>query len=633
MPENEDIFSAHEIGPEKPKRKAVPRKKAVSPEKKLEKDKKIKMEKELEAIYEDSNGKIPNMRVIQKRKHHPIVKGIFYLLFFGALLAATAWAGFFYLPGKNTGANQQLSLDIKGPVEITVGATTTYVIRYENKENVALKGAVLTINYPDGFAYLESNIKPNNSGATEWRLGDIKPHESGEVKITGQNYGALNQEKSWRALVNYTPENFQTELQKIVTLATKITDSPFDISISGPDKAAIGDDAEYTFTITKKTAWQPNALYLRPGLPANFYITSSSPVIGKDGLWRIKAAATSTTSSDEMVFVAIGKFTDQNSTIEETTSTKILAELQLPYGLDNRIFNIGNAEINTELTKSSQTFSLAINGVMGDSSSRPGDTLNITLYVKNSGKDSLKNANLKLAFEAPALKKQSALNWAGIEDKLDGTILGEQVSDAIRRGTITWTAKELLALAELKPNQEITVDIRLPIRTTESFDMSSLTEFNIKSIAELVYKDKTGAEKSLSSNPVAITLNSDLALEVRDSVADDGGREIQWVLSNSFHPLKNIELTATVFGDAEFIAPAETPAGTVTFDQDLKQISWKIAEMPESVDVLALPFTVKVKTVNSTQNTLISKVKVKADDTVSGKTMEFMGDEIPMKTE
>jgi hypothetical protein len=55
--------------------------------------------------------------------------------------------------------------------------------------------------------------------------------------------------------------------------------------------------------------------------------------------------------------------------------------------------------------------------------------------------------------------------------------------------------------------------------------------------------------------------------------------------------------------------------------------------MPESVDVLALPFTVKIKTANPTQNTLISKVKVKADDTVSGKTMEFMGDEIPMKAE
>ncbi|MCX6781692.1 MAG: hypothetical protein NTW66_01020 [Candidatus Magasanikbacteria bacterium] len=634
MPENDENFSAHTIGTEKPKRKVAPRKKIAITEKRLEKDKKIKIEKELVSIYEDSSGKIPNMHEIKKRKHHPIVKGVFYLLFIGAIMAAAAWAGFFYLPGKNTGSEQQLSLDIKGPVEITVGATTTYVISFENKENIQLNGAVLTVNYPDGFAYLESNIKPDNGGATEWRLGDLKPHETGEIKITGQNYGALNQEKSWRALVNYMPENFQSELQVIATLSTKITDSPFDISISGPDKAIIGDEAKYSFKVIKKTSWLPAKFYLRPSLPANFYVTSSTPPIDKDGTWRIKSESpTSTTSTNELIFSIIGKYTDQNVNLEENTSTIITAELQLPYGLDNRIFEIGRAELATELIKSSQTFSLAINGAMIDTASRPGDTLNVTLYVKNTGKDSLKNASLKLSFDAPALKRQSALNWAAVEDKLEGNIVGEQVSDTIRRGTITWTSQNLPSLNELKPGQEATVDIRLPIRSTDNFDMSNLAEFTIKAIAEIVYKDKLGAEKSLSSNPIAIILNSDLSLEVRDSTSAENERDIQWILSNSFHPLKNIELTATLFGDANFIPPSVAPAGSVSFDADLKQISWKISEMPESVDILALPFSVNINKINPTQNTLISKVKVRAEDAVSGKTIEFMGDEIPMKAE
>ncbi len=634
MPENHDNFLAHEIGSDKPKRKSAPRKKVLTDEKRLEKDKKNKIEKELISIYEDSSGKIPNMKEIKKRKHHPVIKGVFYLLFIGAIMAAAAWAGFFYLPGKNIGTNQQLSLDIKGPVELTVGATTTYVIQFENNENITLNNAILTVNYPDGFAYLESNIKPDNGGATEWNLGNLKPHETGEIKITGQNYGELEQEKSWRVFVNYTPENFQSELQKIATLSTKITESPLVLSISGPDKATIGDDAIYIFKIVNKTAWQPEKLNLRPSLPANFYITSSSPAIDKDGIWHIKpTSSTSTTNTNEIIFSVYGKYSDPTMKIEESSSTKITAELQMPYGIDNRIFSIGSAELITELAKSNQTFSLAINGVMGDSSSRPSDTLNITLYIKNTGKDSLKSASLKLTLEAPALKRQSALNWALIDDKLDGTIIGEQVNDALRRGIITWNSKNIPTLGDFKPGQEISVDVRLPIHDTENFDMSSLTEYVIKTMAEILYKDKAGAEKSLTSNPVAITLNSDIALEVRDSVIAENDRNIQWILTNSFHPLKNVELSATIFGDATFTASADAPAGTVSYDPELKKITWKIETMPESVDVLALPFSVKINTVNPTQATLISKVRVKADDTISGQTIEFMGDEVPMKFE
>ena len=50
--------------------------------------------------------------------------------------------------------------------------------------------------------------------------------------------------------------------------------------------------------------------------------------------------------------------------------------------------------------------------------------------------------------------------------------------------------------------------------------------------------------------------------------------------------------------------------------------------MPESVDTLALPFTVKINAKNPTQNTLVSKIRVKALDAVTNQTIEFMGDEV-----
>ena len=131
----------------------------------------------------------------------------------------------------------------------------------------------------------------------------------------------------------------------------------------------------------------------------------------------------------------------------------------------------------------------------------------------------------------------------------------------------------------------------------------------------------------MAGNPINITLNSNLALDVRDSINDENDHEISWVLTNDFHALKNLELSASLYGDIS-VTLGTAPAGEVKYDENEKKITWAIPEMPESVDTLALPFTVKINAKNPTQNTLVSKIRVKALDAVTNQTIEFMGDEV-----
>lgn len=630
----EENFSAHPVGDENPKRKrVVRRRKAQSSEDQMEEKKMKRIDQELKSIYEDTGGRIPNMRVIKKRKKHPVLRAIFSLLILGGLLAAAAWAGFFYLPNKQRITANNLNLTIDGPAELTIDATSTYIIRWENKQETNISSAVVTVNYPEGFVFLESSLPPENAGATEWQLGKIQAGGEGELKITGKNYGAINQQKSWRIFLNYRPENFASELQEMISLTTKIASSPVMVSVSGPDRATIGDDVEYSFTVKNDSDWQPKKIILRPVFPENFYLSSSTPQISKDNTWIIASPASTTASATPILtFKATGKYSDRSAGAIELPEAEVKANLELPFGADQRLFTIGETALKTALARNVQTFSLAINGTMSDFGSRPGDMLNLTLYLKNSGKDSMKNTAVTLTLDAPALNKQSALNWSQIDDKLDGTIIGEQISEKTRRGTITWTSRELKELSEIKPGQEVTIDIRLPIRDTANFDLASIGDYLIKAAAEATFKDKTGAEKTIGSNPIVITLNSDLALEIRDTEAGNN-RDIIWMITNNFHPLKNIELSATLFGDVSFTTASSAPAGAVEHDDAAKTISWKIAEMPEGVDVFALPFTVTINKINPTQNTLISKVRVRAEDTITGQVIEFMGDEVPMKAE
>jgi len=633
MAKNENSFSSRPIGEEKPKRTRVVRKKTIAVKTKntdenfIEKEKMVRIDKELKSIYSDNSGRIPNMREINKKKRHPILRGLFALLIIGGLMAVVAWIGFFYLPNKTQIGDKNLNLEINGPNEFSLGATTTYIIRWENKQNSKITKSVLTVNYPEGFVFLESSLPSGNSGNTQWELGEIDAGKSGEIKITGKNFGPINQEKSWRLFLNYQPENFASELQASASFNTKIIDSPFSISISGPEKSITQDSAEYAIKFSNNTDWQPEKLVVKAILPDNFIISSSSPKISADKTWVIMNEETTTTAS--LTYKVVGSFSNKTAEFSDDFTADVNAELLLPFGIDQKLFLIDKKSIKTEVSKNSQNLYLAINGSMTNLASRPNETLNFSLNFKNMAKESIKNATIKLTIDAPSLNRQSAMNWAKIEDKYDGNIVGEQLTDKIRRGIISWTAKQIPNLAEFKTGQEIPIDVILPIRDTENFDLASIGEYTILASAEATYKDENGENKIIASNPITITINSDLALEVRSKTISEKEKEITWILTNSFHSLKNIELTASVFGDAEFISE-NAPAGTINFDDENQTISWKITDMPSSVDVLALPFKILIKQINTTQNTLISKVKIKAEDSVTGQIIEIMGDEVPM---
>lgn len=640
MTEKKISFSTQPAGPAKKLTESKIRRRKISAAnsgqmEQIKENKKQKIDQQLTAIYEDKNGEIPNMKQIETKKPHSFLRGLAILILIAGAMAVLAWIGFFILPASHKFSETKLILKIDGPTEITVGATTTYTISFENNQDIRLKNAVLTLNYPDGFIFLNSSEPANNAGHTEWLLEDILPLANGQITIIGQTAGALNHEYSWSAFLTYQPVNFNSELQKMTALKIKITESPFKISMSGPDKSTIGENAEYLFTIKNSSDWQPGILELIPSWPINFYLVSSSPALNKENKWLIKNNIITTSpepaDNSEIQFKVTGKFNDLGGVLTENFAV-LSAALYLPTGQNK--FSIADSEIKTEVVKNNYNFSLAINGSMTDINSQPGDTLNITLHLKNEGQDTITKGVLKLVLDSPSLNRRTALDWTNINDPLDGAIVGEQINNDIRRGTIKWTASQLPALKTIKPGQEINIDVQLPIRDSKIFDLTELAEYQVKTMAEINFMDKSGKTKNISANPISITLNSDLQFESRDSQTIQNGmeqRNINWVITNTFHPLKNIELTADLFGDVSFYSASPTPAGILDFNTTTKKIIWKIAEMPTSVDVLALPFTVTINKKNPTQNTLISKIHIRAEDTITGKILDFMADETPLE--
>lgn len=601
--------------------------------------KQTKIGKQLTQIYQDNEGRLPDMKKIKIKKNHSGFKTFFIIIFVGGLLAAAAWAGLFLMPSSKKFAESQINLTIDGPQNITAGVTTTYKISYENNQSLALKQATLNVQYPEGFIFISSDVDAKNSGHTEWQLNDIGARKKNTITITGITYGSLNQKQSWRIFLTYQPENFSSELQKASFLNVTVANPAFSLTVNGPSKTITGNTTEYTFVIKKEYDSQTNRLELKPSWPQNFFITSSSPVLSKDNKWVIepnKTSSSTPTAADSWTFKIIGKFSPAASgTPSQSGGSSPINTGDISGALftvnNNNSFALTSAKVTTELTQNDLDFNLAINGSLANFSGQPGDSLNITISLKNQSANDLKNAILKLTLDAPSAKRQSLLNWAKIEDKFDGDRNGTQINDDVRRGEITWNKTKIPDLAKINKNKEVGVDIQLPIKDASSFNLSDLKNSQITALAEISFKDADGATHTFSSNQIIITVNSDLKFEARDSVSGSGNGQkhaVNWVLTNNFHPLKNLTLSADVYGDVSVDMPNTAPAGEVKFDPASKKITWTIPAMPESVDTLALPIAITLNKINPTQELLISKVHIQAEDTVTGEKLDFMGEEV-----
>jgi hypothetical protein len=628
LPESDEIPKL-----KKPTRKKITRS-VKNPTKTAEATKQTKISKQLTEIYQDEEGHLPDMKKIKIKTKRSIFATFFGLLLFCGVLAAVAWIGLFFMPGNKKFSQDQVVLRLNGPTSLTAGTTTTYKIIYENNQGTALKKALLNVQYPEGFIFISSNIEAKNNGHTEWDLGEMPAGKKRELEITGITYGSINQKQSWRVFLTYQPENFASDLQKSAILDVTTEKSPFSITVNGTNKTLAGNNSEYTITVKKETQSNISKLEIKPSWPAAFVLASSTPSLNKDLKWILEpntSQGTSTAPVDTWIFKITGRFTSTSNTPDAATTGEISAAILT--AVSNKTITLADSKITTELSTNNLNFGLAINGSLSNFSLQPGGDLAMTVTLKNQSGGAITNATLTLGLNGPAVQKQTLLNWAKIEDAYDGDIKGTQINNSLRRGEITWNKSKIPALAKISKGQEITIDVKLPLKDAQTFNnLSELgTSTQIIASADMRYVDENNTNQTMTSNQIVVTVNSDLAFEARHTISAENGakHQINWVLTNNFHPLKNITLVADVYGDVTVEIPP-TPAGEANYNPATKKITWNIPDMPESIDVLALPITITINKANPTQASLVSKVHIQAQDTVTGEKLDFMGEEVTL---
>ncbi len=633
MPDNKNKSSQHKfkkvaLAPEKSvtakkAEAAKPFKKEKKMSVKIAKKAEAEIEKELEAIYRNGDGSLPELADFEQKPSRSLARALAVLLSAGVFLGAAVWSVFFVFQPQSRFNENDVVLEITGAEQIFAGQLAHFRIRYRNAQNVSLSEADLAVRYPEGFVFKEASQIAVNEKNDEWALGVINQQTGGYLDIYGYLYGNFGQKQSLRVFLNYNSSNFSSEFQKVATFNSEIISSPVEMEVVSPTEIVAGAGVEFTVVLSQPQELVKNlALVMEPG--DNFNKVSSTPASDQADQYQWSFAEL----SDRQEIKIRGTFNPSEDKTE--VKFRLLGWKDGQRQEDGYLFSekiITLAVLKTELSAN-----LAINGSLADFAVKPGETLNTSLVLKNVGSVALKNMSVRLIFETPAFDGRSLLDWQKLQDAAAGVVSGEQVNEQTRRGIITWTAKQIKTLARLDPNKELNIDLAVPFKDAENTDLTQFTAFLSSVSVEVKYENGEG-QKLISTNPLKLTVNSDLSFETRDVLSvnsrNKDAHKITWLLANNFHELKDLEISADLYGD--FVWQEENlvvPAGTAKFDEQNKKLIWKVATMPTSVDVLALQFGVVLNSTNPSQTNLTSKVKISATDVITGQQIILAGEEI-----
>lgn len=140
------------------------------------------------------------------------------------LLVGAAIAGFFIFGNTGLGG-KSLKLSLELPEKAVAGEDFTLSLTYRNLDKVSLTNSEIVIEYPENFYFTEATLAPINPENNVWRPEPIGPGEEKKIEIKGYLIGEIGEQKEFKVIFHYQPENFNSTFQEDISQTTTISNS------------------------------------------------------------------------------------------------------------------------------------------------------------------------------------------------------------------------------------------------------------------------------------------------------------------------------------------------------------------------------------------------------------------------
>ncbi|MEA3272065.1 MAG: hypothetical protein U9P90_00180 [Patescibacteria group bacterium] len=570
--------------------------------KKLKQDKEI--EQELRRIY-TKDGKMPNFKKFEHMRGSRTKLLLIGLVAFFAVLAVSAWAGFFILKPYEKFGGKGVQFKIEGPKKIASGKEIEIELHYFNNEGVPLAESSINLLLTPGFVIKESNPEQTEPG--EWNLGSLEKGEKGKIEVKGIIVGGKDDKATLTGYMTYKPANFNSDFEKVASYTADIESTVLGIEADGASEVAPGEEIEYTIRYRNLADEEIQDIAVNPVLPEEFIFATSTPPQNKSKMWFFEKLS----PEEEGEIKLKGVYSSE-------ASGNIEQLFQVGFIITGDKFVLQEeTEVPLEITKSDLVLSLFINGGRSGAVNF-GDTLNSHLSFKNDGSDDLEDIEIRVFFDAePKIGSRNPL------------VGGTQ--------SLVWDKSDSSRLDTLGSGEEGTVDFSVDL---VSYALSEDEDHVVSVWAEAVIGRKAGKRinRTVQSTKLEVDINSNLILQSLGRYFDDDdvaigsgplpprvgettSYKIFWRLGNTLHDLNDIVVSTTLPSGVSWEGESSSEQGNVSYNETSRKITWQIDDLPKTIIATEASFSVAVTPESSDDGevlTILGKTNLDAHDAETG---------------
>lgn len=527
----------------------------------------------------------PELKKIERTKQRKFPKRLFIMLGIIIVLVAATVAGFYTFNSSTTHFNDQsVVVTIDAPATVVSAGPATYTVTVTNNESVGTKNAELSLSFPDGWSYTESNPKPSDGNNTLWELGTIPAHGKKTATITGTITGEVGSVATFNATVTYRPTNFNYDFTSKASASVTIGSSIISLDLKGPAQATSGSVVRYVLTYTNTSNDTLNDLRLVATFPDGFSIKSSDPK-PRDGnnVWavnQLKSGANGTITIDGSFKGSVGD--SQQLTFDAELKQGTAFERQVE---TTAVVQLIDATLNLAVTANkAKGPSLAVN---------PGDSIAFEIQYTNASDLEITNATVTATISG------SALDAATFSDDFGATMTN---------GKVTWDVSKVPALASIDPGTSGT--IRFTLKAPDGTTVTTGPALAVQ--AAISASNGTGSSASTvkaTAETLTVKVSSKPTLTTEARYYDMQGAtvgsgalpptvnqtttyRIYWTVTNTTNDLTDMTVTATVPPTVYWTGKnVSTTAGSIAFDSTQRQITWRLNRLPASAGIHGGPIT------------------------------------------
>lgn len=534
-----------------------------------------------------------------------------------ALISAISWVGFFVFTRGLFQDNETLKLSIEGPERVKSGEEVSYTFRYENIGAVPIASLVMKLNLPSTF-HIYSTL-PEPTASNEWTIGSLSEGSDGAITVTGVFLAEVPSSQRLQTLFTYKPANFSSDFQDIVTYKVDIEDSVIALSLTGPEKALVGDVSEYVVNIQNTGSDQVFNVRVTPVLPTDFTLEESLPPLEEGQAYFI----IDTLEPGELAAITIkGKFTSTASGEQRIVASVGFVE-------DDLVLSQGAEEVMTDVLGGSVSFSVIVNGSSQSQSVDLGETLRVSIDYANASEEAVDDMELDLSLSSE-----------------DGAIPVDWNRASTGGGRRSGNEIHWDGLGPLEPGSSQVIDLALPIFS--NLDASDADRFTINVVLTLNQVGGIASTRTLEATPIVVALNSDVSVNAQARYYSEDGitigagpipprvgettsYRIYWNIQNTLHTLENVRVSTTLPQDIAWLESMDTSIGDIDYNSTTRQVTWTIPKLPSELGAAGAWFEIAMSPDASDVGRfmkLTNTTSLEAKDTVTNESLSESLDEI-----